>query len=313
MKEVIEISNDFSIPLKENDVEWNLYVYKKRYKTKNKIKALDAYDMYKIDTIDLFPIYSDIYSYMLKNYVNSMEICNYSAEIPKQKIGFIDLTDNNNILKNSLTLLEEGKNNSVKFDSRDLNLHGYILECTIAGNVFMQIFSCSNPIKIYHNKFSIIFKNKFSEITDPILAINKVCDCVLFNDYGLFFTGRAESIFDLEKHYKALASKCLSSLKSSKLLENIDSFIEYASTWPRAAKFETYDENRINAFSDYDKNKKNDILSRFDIKTNEKGAIITDSPDSQERVLKFVCNKYLTDFNNEGYEVAYSQKINHQQ
>ena len=310
MKNKTDISNDLSVPLKETDIEWILYVYKKKYKTQNGIKKLDSYEMYKINTIDLFPIYSDIHAYILKHYINELDICNYSAEIPKQKIGFIDLNDNNNILKNSLELIDNGKNDAVQFSSKDLSLHGYILECKISGNVYMQIFYSSNPIKVYKNKYSIIFKNKFKEITEPVFTINKVCDCMLFNDYALFFTGRAESIFDLEKHYKALASKCLYDLKSSEVLENIESFIKYASVWPKAAKFETYDENSIKSFSILSKNKKDNILGRFDIQTNEKGAIIADTPDSQERVLKFVCNKYLMDFNNEGYEVAYSQKIN---
>lgn len=311
MKDIIQISKDLSVPLTEPNVEWNLYVYKKRYKTVNKIKTLDSYEMYKIDLIDLVPIYSDIHAYVMRNYINSLEICDYSSEMPKQRIGYIDL-NNNNILKSSLDLIDIGKDNAVQFNSRDLALHGYILECKISGNIFMQIFSSSNPIKIYRNKYSILFKSKFSELTDPVLTINSYCDCILFNNYCLFFSGKAENIFDLEKHYKALASKCLNNLKSSGIVADIDTFVEYASAWPKAANFETYDKNRIEKFATLTTNARNKILSSFDMKTDKKGAIIADTPDSKEKILKFVCNKYLRDFNDEGYEVTYPQKINHQ-
>ena len=41
MKNKNDIENDLAIPLKDSNVEWNLYVYKKRYK--NKIIILYIY------------------------------------------------------------------------------------------------------------------------------------------------------------------------------------------------------------------------------------------------------------------------------
>ena len=308
MKTNIEVSNDLSKPLKEVNVEWNLYLFQKRYKQ----KLLNEYEIYKITSIPLHTIYSDIHKYILKKYINNLELSDYSVEMPKNNIGFIALNNKDNILKNSLQLLNEGIEKSVLFDGKNIASNGYILECKIDGQVYMQIFSTSNPIKIYKHKYSLIF-NKFDELTCPILTLNPNCDCIIINNnYAIFFTGRAESVFDLEKHYKALANKCLFSIKDKHLFENFETFANYSSVWPKAAKFETFSLENIEKFIQFSADKKTEILKNFNIKTDANGAILTDSPDNNEKALKFICGKYLTDFNNSAYEVTYPQRINPQ-
>lgn len=307
MKSIIDISNDLSIPLRNANVEWNLYVYKKRYKD----KIINTYDVYKIDTISIDTLYSDIHNYLIKNFLNKLDMCDYSSEMPKNKIGFIDLQKDNNVLKHGLNLLNECISTYTQFASKDLALHGYVLECNINGQTYMKVLSSSNPIKYYKHKFSFIINN-FTELTDPILSLNVSCDCIIFNDYSLFFTGKAESIFDLEKHYKVLASKCLTQLQEKGIIEDFDSFKNYACCWPKAAKFESFDIDRINSFAELDIPTKAKILNNFSILLNSQGAIVANSPEEREQVLNFACGKLLIDFNNDGYEVAYPKKINPQ-
>lgn len=307
MKSTIDISNDLSIPLRNANVEWNLYVYKKRYKD----KIINTYDVYKIDTISIDTLYSDIHNYLIKNFLNNLDMCDYSSEMPKNKIGFIDLQKDDNVLKHGLNLLNECISTYTQFASKDLALHGYVLECNINGQTYMKVLSSSNPIKYYKHKFSFIINN-FTELTDPILSLNVSCDCIIFNDYALFFTGKAESIFDLEKHYKVLASKCLTQLQEKGIIEDFDSFKNYACCWPKAAKFESFDIDRINSFAELDIPTKAKILNNFSILLNSQGAIVANSPEEREQVLNFACGKLLIDFNNDGYEVAYPKKINPQ-
>lgn len=307
MKSTIDISNDLSIPLRNANVEWNLYVYKKRYKD----KIINTYDVYKIDTISIDTLYSDIHNYLIKNFLNKLDMCDYSSEMPKNKIGFIDLQKDDNVLKHGLNLLNECISTYTQFASKDLSLHGYVLECNINGQTYMKVLSSSNPIKYYKHKFSFIINN-FTELTDPILSLNVSCDCIIFNDYALFFTGKAESIFDLEKHYKVLASKCLTQLQEKGIIEDFDSFKNYACCWPKAAKFESFDIDRINSFAELDIPTKAKILNNFSILLNSQGAIVANSPEEREQVLNFACGKLLIDFNNDGYEVAYPKKINPQ-
>lgn len=307
MKSTIDISNDLSIPLRNANVEWNLYVYKKRYKD----KIINTYDVYKIDTISIDTLYSDIHNYLIKNFLNKLDMCDYSSEMPKNKIGFIDLQKDDNVLKHGLNLLNECISAYTQFASKDLALHGYVLECNINGQTYMKVLSSSNPIKYYKHKFSFIINN-FTELTDPILSLNVSCDCIIFNDYALFFTGKAESIFDLEKHYKVLASKCLTQLQEKGIIEDFDSFKNYACCWPKAAKFESFDIDRINSFAELDIPTKAKILNNFSILLNSQGAIVANSPEEREQVLNFACGKLLIDFNNDGYEVAYPKKINPQ-
>ena len=307
MKSTIDISNDLSIPLRNANVEWNLYVYKKRYKD----KIINTYDVYKIDTISIDTLYSDIHNYLIKNFLNKLDMCDYSSEMPKNKIGFIDLQKDDNVLKHGLNLLNECISTYTQFASKDLALHGYVLECNINGQTYMKVLSSSNPIKYYKHKFSFIINN-FTELTDPILSLNVSCDCIIFNDYALFFTGKAESFFDLEKHYKVLASKCLTQLQEKGIIEDFDSFKNYACCWPKAAKFESFDIDRINSFAELDIPTKAKILNNFSILLNSQGAIVANSPEEREQVLNFACGKLLIDFNNDGYEVAYPKKINPQ-
>ena len=307
MKSTIDISNDLSIPLRNTNVEWNLYVYKKRYKD----KIINTYDVYKIDTISIDTLYSDIHNYLIKNFLNKLYMCDYSSEMPKNKIGFIDLQKDDNVLKHGLNLLNECISTYTQFASKDLALHGYVLECNINGQTYMKVLSSSNPIKYYKHKFSFIINN-FTELTDPILSLNVSCDCIIFNDYDLFFTGKAENIFDLEKHYKVLASKCLTQLQEKGIIEDFDSFKNYACCWPKAAKFESFDIDRINSFAELDIPTKAKILNNFSILLNSQGAIVANSPEEKEQVLNFACGKLLIDFNNDGYEVAYPKKINPQ-
>lgn len=307
MKSTIDISNDLSIPLRNANVEWNLYVYKKRYKD----KIINTYDVYKIDTISIDTLYSDIHNYLIKNFLNKLDMCDYSSEMPKNKIGFIDLQKDDNVLKHGLNLLNECISTYTQFASKDLALHGYVLECNINGQTYMKVLSSSNPIKYYKHKFSFIINN-FTELTDPILSLNVSCDCIIFNDYALFFTGKAESIFDLEKHYKVLASKCLTQLQEKGIIEDFDFFKNYACCWPKAAKFESFDIDRINSFAELDIPTKAKILNNFSILLNSQGAIVANSPEEREQVLNFACGKLLIDFNNDGYEVAYPKKINPQ-
>ena len=116
-------------------------------------------------------------------------------------------------------------------------------------------------------------------------------------------------IFDLEKHYKILASKSLNYLDGKNLFEDINSFKSYAGTWPKATKFETFDASRMDAFSNLSTSNKKKKLTPFSITLNENGAIITNSLEDKEQVLNFVCGKLFTDFNDDGYEVAYPKKL----
>lgn len=306
MRKNVDIIKDLSIPLTSTSVEWNLYIYKKKYKN----KSLTNYEVYKIDDISIGSLYSDINNHVLKNYIEKMEIHDYSPEMPKNTIGFIDLKDNNNVLKSSLELLNGCIDNYTQFNSQKLSLDGYIIECNISGKTFLKILCNANPIKHFKHKYLIT--NGFAELSDPILSLNSYCDCIIFNDYTLFFTGKAENIFDLEKHYKVIASQSLTYLESTGIIENFEDFKNYSSVWPKAAKFEGFDIERMKNFLKLDIPIRAQELNKFFIPVNQNGIIVANSPEEREKVLNFICGKLLTDFNNDGYEVAYPKKIDHQ-
>ena len=102
MKKPIEITNDLTKALiNSNSVEFNLYFYKKRIS-----KGKTYFECFTVDIKDLFNDYSDLANNLISNHINKKEIKVYSPEMPKNSIGYIDISKDSNILKPSIELID---------------------------------------------------------------------------------------------------------------------------------------------------------------------------------------------------------------
>lgn len=303
MKTALQITEDLDLPLKNNSIEWNIYCYKKR---RNNGQVF--YDCYTINIDDLDIIYSDIVNNIVKTYLNEKKIYEYSPEMPRDGIGYFNLKNQNCILKTPLNVFNEGIQKSVPYSGKFAKYNGYVIEGRINNLPYVRLISTSSVIK-YYKKSYFIFMNEFNKIEKPVFEIKNNSDCILFNDYCLFLTNHAESIFDLEKQYKAIAQRSLRFLKDNNLISNFGYFKEYASSYPRALKFDSFDNERIIDFKNRSISDRRSILQTYSINSNEDGEITISNEDEAERTLNFLCSKLLTDFNSDCYEASYIRKI----
>lgn len=299
MKKTIEISDDLSKLLINPDVEWSLYLFKKRYKNKELY-----YEMYEVVISDLAIAYSDIYKNMNANYLNKKDLKDYAPDMPKDTIGFIDLNETSLI---DLSQINLGIEKANPFRGELLKYSGYIIEGKLAGETCIKIFFASNTVRTYRKRY-FWTTNEFAKIEKPMLEIKDYADCIICNDYCLFFSNRAEGIFDLEKHYKAVAQKSLKFIHDLSIIENFPMFSDYASNYRQALKFDSFDEERLLEFSKLSVDDKKEVIPS-NLEINNKGQFITANKEQLDAALDFICLKVFKDFNNDFYQTSYPKKI----
>ena len=304
MKTALEITNDLTKVLKETqNIEFNLYFYKKR-----SYQGKPYFECFSVDIKDLYNDYSDLAHNLITNHINKKELKMYSPDMPKNSIGYIDISKEGNILKPSLNLIDTGLINSQPFNLKFYKHNGYIIEIKIDGITYARFFTSSGVLKTYSKTFSWNVST-FNRIDKPTFELKNYCDLVVFNDYCLFFTNKAECILDLDRQYKRIAEKSLNFLKTCSLIENFEKFSAYSSEYPRILKFDTFDEERINQFVNLPLNEKKELITKMDLKCNGSGNILIDSKEDSEKVLNFLCSKLFVDFTNDCYEASYIKKL----
>lgn len=304
MKKPIEITNDLTKALiNSNSVEFNLYFYKKRIS-----KGKTYFECFTVDIKDLFNDYSDLANNLISNHINKKEIKVYSPEMPKNSIGYIDISKDSNILKPSIELIDDGISKAQPFNCKFYKHNGYIIEIKINGEVFAKLFTSSSVIKTFSKTFSWNIST-FKRIDRPTFELKNYCDLIIFSDYCLFFTNKAECILDLDRQYKKIAEKSLNFLRNCSIVNNFEKFSTYSSQYPKILKFDTFDEERIKKFLDLPLDEKKDIINKRNLKCNDSGNIVIDTTEDSEKVLNFLCSKLFVDFTDECYEASYIKKI----
>lgn len=304
MKKSIEITNDLTNALiNSNSVEFNLYFYKKRIS-----KGKAYFECFTVDIKDLFNDYSDLANNLISNHINKKEIKVYSPEMPKNSIGYIDISKDSNILKPSIELIDDGISKAQPFNCKFYKHNGYIIEIKINGEVFAKLFTSSSVIKTFSKTFSWNVST-FKRIDRPTFELKNYCDLIIFSDYCLFFTNKAECILDLDRQYKKIAEKSLNFLRNCSIVNDFEKFSTYSSQYPKILKFDTFDEERIKKFLDLPLDEKKDIINKRNLKCNDSGNIVIDTTEDSEKVLNFVCSKLFVDFTDECYEASYIKKI----
>lgn len=228
--------------------------------------------------------------------------------MPKNSIGYIDISNESNILKSSLSLIDDGLNNSQPFNCKFYKHNGYIIEIKIDGNTFARFFTSSSVLKTFSKTFSWNVST-FKRIDKPTFELKNYCDLVIFNDYCLFFTNKAECILDLDRQYKKIAEKSLIFLQNCSILNNFEKFSAYSSQYPKILKFDTFDEERITKFVNLPVDDKKEIINKINLKCDESGKILIDNSDDSEKVLSFLCSKLFIDFTDDCYEASYIKKL----
>ena len=304
MKEITEIQKDLMHSTVASADHIKLYFYKKRSK-KGEAYFECAYTNIK----DLVSPYSEVIASICK-FIDEKEVYTYSYDMPKNAIAFFDLENDSNLLYDGLSKFNNALVSASNFDDA-IRYDGYIIEC-LKGNNYIRLIVSAKAIRTYTRRF-FIFNNEFTHLNNPMFEIRNIADCIWLNNYCLFLTSNAESIFDLERHYKLIAQKSLEYLEQTNLLSDKDMsfFKAFSLQGKKPQKFESFRSARIEYLKKLNIQKQRKILEGIGIIINDNNKISISSEEDADRFLDFICCKILDDFNGDKYFVSNTQKFNH--
>lgn len=304
LKEITEIQKDLMHSTVISQDHIKLYFYKKRTK-----KGETYFECAYTNIKDLASPYSEVIT-SICNFIDEKEVYTYAYDMPKNAIAFFELENSSNLLYDGLSKLNNAIVSASNFDDA-IRYDGYIIECLKDSN-FIRLIISAKAIRTYTRRF-FIFNNEFTHLDNPMFEIKNIADCIWLNNYCLFLTSNAESIFDLERHYKLLAQKHLEYLEHANLLsaKDMSFFKAFSMQRKRPQKFESFRSTRIDDLKELSIQEQKKVLNGLGINISDGNKISISSEEDANRFLDFICCKILDDFNGDKYFVTNSQKFNH--
>lgn len=174
--------------------------------------------------------------------------------------------------------------------------HAYVLSGTvmIEGEMApLKLFSMQSPLVSMTNRFLMIDKKNFREITDRVLSLRKTIDVVILGKDVYMFTLSGEKLFAMERAYKTICNTKVDEIMSCGILSNPEAFKIIAKSGHNPRRFVSYNPDRLTAMSDARKRKK--LAAKFGIALDANNKIDTDDEKTPERLVKFLCNKGMLD------------------
>ena len=179
-----------------------------------------------------------------------------------------------------------------EFDPKALLFKGTIREDL--DDKAVVLISMNRPTKFVTNKFRFVQnEKKFREIDDLILTLRPTIDVIIVGD-NVYLMGLAgEKLFHLEETAKAVCKTKTEEIAKCGFFSDSDSFKSYAQHGYNPRRFLTYNENHFNALKSVDVRKKMGTKFGFPLDANDN--IKTDKEKAVENLVKFLCNKGMTD------------------
>lgn len=159
-------------------------------------------------------------------------------------------------------------------------------------DVPVLLISMQKPISALSNKFMLIATNKFHEIDAPVLTLRKTIDVAIIGDTVYLFTLAGETLFNMERTYKAVCKSLVDEIVKCDFLTDAESFSNIASSGRNPRRFVAYNSDHFDWLSD--KENRKTAAAKFGFKL-EGDDIDTADADSTEKLVKFLCNKAMVD------------------
>lgn len=184
---------------------------------------------------------------------------------------------------------------------------GYIISGTLAlaiGEVQVKMVSMGSPTTIMKNKYILGHQTQtFNEITDPVFSFRPSLDALIIDEIVYFFTMQAENLFNMERAHKKVCEQKVSQTLDVLEFSSAEVFRTIATSGTNPRRFVSFNDKRLNALKNKQSRKK--YAKLFRIELTDDGAINTDSEQSVDRLIRFLCNKAAIDpVENEPKEVA---------
>lgn len=220
----------------------------------------------------------------------------YSGDALNTSIYYFD--KDNELIRSSFDLLKNsfGKTDQEFSLKESKRVDATLFQSTIELDEVITpivLISMQNPITRLKNKFSLIRKNEFKAIDEPILTLRKRIDILIIGeDVYLFSLDGGEKLFDLKRSYKEICKNRVKELVEYKLFSDNEAFSNFANSGINPRRFISFNGQHL----DYilDKKNRDKIFNKFNIETDD-GLINTTSEENVEKLIKYLCGKAMLD------------------
>lgn len=155
----------------------------------------------------------------------------------------------------------------------------------------------ANPITKLTNKKSVIFSttadNELELITDDVCRLYLTVDFIVIDETMYTFNHSFETLFDIEKTMAKVKTAAINEIIDAEAISNVDKFKSYASQYRSARTFITIKGERVNRIKDKRSRKK--VAEILNIKLNENGEFIINTPDEASLLIRYLCYKVFQD------------------
>ena len=179
-----------------------------------------------------------------------------------------------------------------EFDANALLFKGTIRE-DLDDNAVVMI-SMQKPISFLTNKFWFVQSNKkFHEIDNLVLTLRPTIDVLIVGE-NVYLMGLAgEKLFHLDGTAKAVCKIKTEEIAGCGFFSDTDSFKSFAQRGHNPRRFLAYNEKHFEALKDVDVRK--EMGEKFGFPVDDNDNIKTDEAKAVENLVKFLCNKGMTD------------------
>lgn len=177
---------------------------------------------------------------------------------------------------------------------KDINAYLFYINDKII-NKSIYLVSKKNPILNLKNKKAYeVVENKIIENNAKYLQFNKCFDFIVYNNILYTINKNFESIFNLKNSLKILLENSLTKLDEFNLIENIESFNEFAKKGKSYYKFTSFSESIL---KDLKENQEaiEAVKSQLKIDISKDGKFILDSEEKRKNFLNLICGKIKKD------------------
>lgn len=174
----------------------------------------------------------------------------------------------------------------------------------------VYLITRKNPILNYTRKKILIYLNEVKECNTTLIQFNKCCDALIFDGMLYTINSNFESILNMEYTHKIVCNQSLESIKTYDIVDDFDSYSEYAKKGQTPKRFINYDTKIMEALSRTDIQKK--VEDRLHIKINSTNhKYVLDEDEKANLFTNLICGRIKLDFITEAVcEVSSSVDIN---
>lgn len=278
---------------------WNIYTLRYKY-TKKHGAVFESRQIRFRKRKELLEYIDFIQNEFLKNtFKKYNEIREYDGTCNSSVIYYFQqkdsmITENLQLLNESLAKATTGCNEKGSEGDKE---NAFILQGTIKDEndeeQLIKLITLRKPFTTLKNKFCYE-EGEYKKIDSKVLNLGNTFDVLILGNEKVYFMNlNGESLFNLERVYKAICYKKVEEVCNNNILSDNDAFAKTANSGHNPRKFVLYDDKNLKYISVPKQRKR--IAEKFQIKLNSKGEIDTSDSNNVNKLIKFLCNRAVLD------------------